>query len=92
MAHLRRLQAAVALSLQKEVHSPIVPIIFGDAGRAVRTADVLLAEGYHVPAIRPPTVAEGSSRLRLTLSAEHQLQDVMNMLNILVRGKTYSKL
>lgn len=92
MAHLQRLQAAVAHSLQKEVHSPIVPIIIGDAGRTLATADVLLAHGYHVPAIRPPTVAEGSSRLRLTLSAEHRMQDVMSVLAILVRRKGYSKL
>ena len=92
MAHLRQLQAAVAHSLQKEVHSPIVPIIIGDAGRTVYTADILLAHGYHVPAIRPPTVAEGSSRLRLTLSAGHRLQDVMSVLKILMKSKAYSKL
>jgi len=51
--------------------SPIVPIVLGDEAAAVAAADRLLAAGLHVPAIRPPTVPPGTSRLRVTFSAAH---------------------
>ncbi len=51
--------------------SPIVPIVVGGETEAVAASEALLARGYLVPAIRPPTVAEGTSRLRVALSAAH---------------------
>lgn len=51
--------------------SPIVPIIVGRDQAALEAAAALLARGLLVPAIRPPTVAEGTARLRVTLSAAH---------------------
>lgn len=51
--------------------SPIVPVVLGDEGTAVAAAEALLARGLLVPAIRPPTVPPGTSRLRVTLSAAH---------------------
>jgi 7-keto-8-aminopelargonate synthetase-like enzyme len=51
--------------------SPIVPIVLGEEARAVAVSEALLARGLLVPAIRPPTVAPGSSRLRVALSALH---------------------
>ncbi len=51
--------------------SPIVPIVVGPEARAVRVAEALLGEGLLVPAIRPPTVPAGTSRLRVALSAAH---------------------
>jgi len=51
--------------------SPIVPVIIGDESRAVAASDHLLAHGLWVPAIRPPTVPKGTSRLRVTLSSIH---------------------
>ena len=56
--------------------SPIVPVILGDDRRAVAAARRLEELGYWVPAIRPPTVAEGSSRLRVTLSAMHSDEQI----------------
>jgi len=55
--------------------SPIIPIVLGDEEAALKAADALLERGILVPAIRPPTVAPGSSRLRVALSAAHT--DVM---------------
>jgi 8-amino-7-oxononanoate synthase len=52
--------------------SPIVPIVLGEEARAVAVSEALLARGLLVPAIRPPTVAPGSSRLRVALSALHE--------------------
>ncbi len=51
--------------------SPIIPIICGESETAMRKCDALLELGILVPAIRPPTVRVGSSRLRVTLSAAH---------------------
>jgi 8-amino-7-oxononanoate synthase len=51
--------------------SPIVPVVLGDERAALRAAAKLLRQGLLVPAIRPPTVAVGSSRLRVALSAAH---------------------
>jgi 8-amino-7-oxononanoate synthase len=51
--------------------TPIQPILIGDADAAVSAHQELFAAGFCVVAIRPPTVPEGSSRLRVTLSAAH---------------------
>ena len=51
--------------------SPIVPIIIGTDAAAVAASKRLLEQGIFVPAIRPPTVPDGTARLRVTLSAAH---------------------
>lgn len=51
--------------------SPIVPLVLGEEAAAVAAAAALLDQGILVPAIRPPTVAPGTARLRITLSAAH---------------------
>jgi 8-amino-7-oxononanoate synthase len=51
--------------------SPILPFVCGDEHRAVDAAAELLGHGLVVPAIRPPTVAPGTSRLRVAMSAAH---------------------
>jgi 8-amino-7-oxononanoate synthase len=54
-----------------EAGSPIVPIVLGSAERAMAAARVLEDEGFLIAAIRPPTVPEGTARLRITFSAAH---------------------
>jgi 8-amino-7-oxononanoate synthase len=56
--------------------SPIVPVVFGDEARTLAAAATLLDEGMLVPAIRPPTVPVGTSRLRVALSAVHSPSQV----------------
>jgi 8-amino-7-oxononanoate synthase len=51
--------------------SPIIPFVIGDERAAIDAAAALRTRGIIVPAIRPPTVAPGTSRLRVTLSAAH---------------------
>lgn len=51
--------------------TPIVPVVVGDRQAAVELADALLDEGVFCPAIRPPSVPEGTSRLRATVMATH---------------------
>ena len=65
-----RLRANVA-RLRPGHPSPIVPIVLGEEARALAVSKALLERGLLVPAIRPPTVAPGSSRLRVALSAAH---------------------
>ncbi|MDB5643383.1 MAG: 8-amino-7-oxononanoate synthase [Hyphomicrobiales bacterium] len=54
----------------------IQPIILGGDRRATSMADALASEGFDVRAIRPPTVPEGSARLRITLSSSLRASDV----------------
>jgi 8-amino-7-oxononanoate synthase len=56
--------------------SPIVPVILGDEDVAMKASQLLLEQGLLVPAIRPPTVPLGSSRLRVALSAAHTEAEV----------------
>jgi 8-amino-7-oxononanoate synthase len=58
------------------VRSPIIPLVVGDEGTAVNLAAALREAGYFVPAIRFPTVARGAARLRVTVSASHQLEEL----------------
>jgi 8-amino-7-oxononanoate synthase len=53
-------------------HSAILPIIIGDEAAAMQASAALLERGFLIPAIRYPTVARGTARLRLTLSAAHE--------------------
>ena len=60
--------------------SPIVPVIVGDEHDAVAASACLLDAGLLVPAIRPPTVAPGTSRLRVTVSAAHDDDQIDRLL------------
>ena len=64
-----------ALGLADPV-SPIVPVVLGEAERALAVSRELEARGFLVTAIRPPTVPEGTARLRVTFSAAHSEADV----------------
>jgi len=66
--------------------SAIIPVILGDEAAALAASQQLLELGLLVPAIRPPTVAVGSSRLRIALSAAHtdgQIDDLLSALRAL---------
>ncbi len=56
--------------------APIFPVIVGDKREALRLSRFLWEKGIFVPAIRPPTVPEGKSRLRISLSALHTPQQI----------------
>lgn len=63
--------------------TPIQPIVLGDAATAVAWSDALWERGILVTAIRPPTVPEGTARLRVTLSAAHDTDQVDRLLGAL---------
>lgn len=56
--------------------TPIVPVITGSNDSALRTSAALRDAGFWVTAIRPPTVPDGSSRLRVTVTAGHEPDDL----------------
>jgi 8-amino-7-oxononanoate synthase len=64
--------------------SPIVPVVLGNEARTLTAAAALLDRGMLVPAIRPPTVAPGTSRLRVALSAAHSPAQVDRLRTALV--------
>jgi len=68
--------------------TPIQPVLYGGADDAVRASRRLLEAGIMVPAIRPPTVPEGSARLRITFSCEHTEQQVDRLLDALAGTRT----
>lgn len=51
--------------------SPIMPVLVGNADRALLFTQRLLGEGVYAPAIRPPTVPASTSRIRVTVTADH---------------------
>lgn len=61
----------------------IQPILLGSDAQALHAAKKLREAGFFVPAIRPPTVPQGQSRLRVTLSARHQIQDIQKLIEAL---------
>lgn len=63
--------------------SAIQPVIVGEEKRALERAAALAAAGFLVPAIRYPTVARGSARLRLSFSAAHQTHEVEQLVTAL---------
>jgi len=59
--------------------SPIVPVIIGDATETLAASQRLEDEGFLVTAIRPPTVPDGTARLRITFTAAHTEADVTSL-------------
>jgi 8-amino-7-oxononanoate synthase len=63
-----------------ESFTPIQPLVLGDATRAMQVSQQLREQGFLISAIRPPTVPEGTARLRITFSAEHEEHHVNRLL------------
>ncbi|NRF66043.1 8-amino-7-oxononanoate synthase [Aquincola sp. S2] len=75
IARLKRGLAGLPWTLT-DSPTPIQPLIIGGNREALAVMEGLRERGLWVPAIRPPTVPEGSARLRITLSAAHRDEDV----------------
>lgn len=65
--------------------SPIVPVIMGSADAALAASTALEEQGFLVVAIRPPTVPEGTARLRVAFNAVHADADVIRLANAVAR-------
>ena len=71
-----------AIGFDMTVQSPIIPVVLGEPQRALDASKTLFAKKLLVPAIRPPTVPQGTSRLRISLASEHQIEH----LDLLLEG------
>lgn len=67
--------------------STIVPLVMGEEQAALDAAKRLEEAGYLVTAIRPPTVPEGTSRLRFAFSAEHEEFDISGLIKVIKTWK-----
>jgi len=63
--------------------TPIQPIMIGDDARALAVGNKLQGAGFYVRAIRPPTVPEGTARLRITLTHDHTDAHIDGLTNVL---------
>ena len=90
--HLQKLIALFRAGVQElglelmDSPSPIQPIVVGSSVRALALSAALREQGILVTAIRPPTVPQGTARLRVTLSAEHSEDDVAQLVTALSRA------
>jgi 8-amino-7-oxononanoate synthase len=84
--HVRRVRERLAdVNFQlMSSRTPIQPIIIGRNEQAMLLAARLKERGYWVPAIRPPTVPEGTARLRITLTAAHTPDQLEGLLDCVV--------
>lgn len=81
-ARFRQEMRALGLSTaQSETH--IVPLIIGKAEAALELSNTLREAGFWVTAIRPPTVPEGTSRLRVAFSAAHNADEVSDLIAVI---------
>ena len=85
VARFRARLAAADVALAAS-DSPIQPVIVGDERAALALSRALAEQGYLVGAIRPPTVAPGTSRLRVTLTAAHSATQVDGLCDALIRA------
>ena len=62
--------------------SQIVPLIVGSSRRALKLQEILMDAGFFAKAVRPPTVPEGSARVRISLTADHRLAELEKLTGI----------
>jgi 8-amino-7-oxononanoate synthase len=67
--------------------SQIIPLFVGDAARTMQLAAALRERGFLVPPIRPPSVPDGASRLRLSLNYGHMPAMIDGLLAVLRRTR-----
>ena len=60
----------------------IIPILIGSNEDTLKIAEKLRAAGYYIPAIRPPTVPDGTARLRISLTSDANVDDFIKVLNL----------
>lgn len=66
----------------------VQPLLIGDNLEAVRLSEYLQSKGMLVPAIRPPTVPKNTARLRISLSAAHTEEDVLELTNVINKAES----
>ncbi|HEX4682273.1 MAG TPA: aminotransferase class I/II-fold pyridoxal phosphate-dependent enzyme, partial [Gemmatimonadaceae bacterium] len=84
--HLRDVLRERHLPDVGEVTAHIVPIHVGGAAATIKLGASLVERGFLVGAVRPPTVPDGTSRLRVSVSAAHSADDVERFAESLTRA------
>lgn len=95
IAHLRERSARVRHCLKNRLtywsvpdgETPIIPVIIGSAKHTIKASQYLQEHGSVVPAIRPPTVAKGSSRLRLNISLRQSESELTELVDQIVKAE-----
>lgn len=78
---IQLLQQVVSKQLpERKIHSHIFPFLIGDSEKSVIVSEQLKAAGYYALPIRPPTVPEGSARIRISLTAELTTEEIGGIL------------
>jgi 8-amino-7-oxononanoate synthase len=67
--------------------SPIFPLVIGDEQRTLRLAAILYTNGFLAPAIRYPTVARGTARLRIAVSSSHRLEQIQSLSKTIIASR-----
>src|SRR5690606_15391127 len=88
IARFRTGAAELGLQLMDSA-TPIQPLLIGDSARAMQLSAALRERGVLVTAIRPPTVPQGTARLRVTLSAAHSAADIDRLLETLQQALSH---
>lgn len=83
-----RNKLAEYIDVQTNYNTPIIPIIIGDIAATQKLQAIFLNKGIIVGAVRPPTVPQGSSRIRLSLNSELTKEKLEPLISII---KEYSK-
>ena len=69
--------------------TPIIPIIFGSEIKTLKISKFLFDNGIYIPAVRPPSVPKGSSRIRITLMSNHTLKHINKLKALLKKLKAF---
>jgi glycine C-acetyltransferase len=86
-AFFRMRMTELGFHIQSGEH-PIVPVMIGDAGRAVRLADLMLAKGIYVIAFSYPVVPKDKARIRVQISASHSREDLQFAAEMFAEART----
>lgn len=86
--HLKRISAILKEALQERGHhcpstSHILPLTTGDSGAAIRRAEELQRKGFYALPVRPPTVPEGTSRIRFSLTAAITEEEIKQLVKVI---------
>jgi 8-amino-7-oxononanoate synthase len=84
----RFVQGLAALGVVTGIsETPIIPVIIGESEKALRASDRLYDYGIYATAVRPPSVPEGTARIRATVTAAHSSDDIDTVLAVFGRLK-----
>lgn len=84
--HLKRISDLLRHALQSKGYacpstSHILPMTIGESSKAILTAEELQRKGFYALPVRPPTVPEGTSRIRFSLTAAITVEEVESLIN-----------